>query len=69
MDLDLPVLSDNIDYVFTTPCCTCLKINHSISDYVILADKHGNVILFYFKSLTMVYNFGNIFQSQSVRSL
>ncbi|CAF4120718.1 unnamed protein product, partial [Rotaria magnacalcarata] len=24
-NLDLPILFDNIDYVFTTPCCTCLK--------------------------------------------
>ncbi|CAF3329524.1 unnamed protein product [Rotaria socialis] len=70
--LDLPILFDNIDYVFTTPCCTCLKtpnyrsISHTFNDYILLANQLGNVILFNFKSVTIVYNFGNIFQFQSV---
>ncbi|CAF3732656.1 unnamed protein product [Rotaria socialis] len=70
--LDLPILFDNIDYVFTTPCCTCLKtpnyrsISHTFNDYILLANQLGNAILFNFKSVTIVYNFGNIFQFQSV---
>ncbi|CAF1579332.1 unnamed protein product, partial [Rotaria sordida] len=70
--LDLPILFDKIDYVFTTPCCTCLKtinyysISHIFNDYIILANKFGNVILFYLKSLTIIYNFENIFQSQTI---
>ncbi|CAF3833599.1 unnamed protein product [Rotaria sordida] len=69
---NLPILFDKIDYVFTTPCCTCLKtinyysISHIFNDYIILANKFGNVILFYLKSLTIIYNFGNIFQSQTI---
>ncbi|CAF4344024.1 unnamed protein product, partial [Adineta steineri] len=48
---NLPVLFEKIDYVFTTPCCTCLKnttylsISHAFNDYVILTNKYGNVIL------------------------
>ncbi|CAF4163295.1 unnamed protein product [Rotaria socialis] len=70
--INLPILFDNIDYVFTTPCCTCLKtpnyrsISHTFNDYILLANQLGNVILFNFKSVTIVYNFGNIFQFQSV---
>ncbi|CAF4076631.1 unnamed protein product [Adineta steineri] len=69
---NLPVLFEKIDYVFTTPCCTCLKnttyrsISHAFNDYVILANKYGNVILFYFKSMSIVYDFGNIFQTQPI---
>ncbi|CAM4764806.1 unnamed protein product [Rotaria magnacalcarata] len=71
-NLDLPILFDNIDYVFTTPCCTCLKtlnyrsISHTFNDYILLANQLGNVILFNLKSITIMYNFGNIFQFQSV---
>jgi hypothetical protein len=70
IDLDVPIVSEKIDYVFTTPCCTCLQTTHSISnafnDYIILANRDGFAILFYLKSMTMIYNFGNIFQFQSV---
>ncbi|CAM4766158.1 unnamed protein product [Rotaria magnacalcarata] len=70
--INLPILFDNIDYVFTTPCCTCLKtlnyrsISHTFNDYILLANQLGNVILFNLKSITIMYNFGNIFQFQSV---
>ncbi|CAF1239997.1 unnamed protein product [Adineta steineri] len=69
---NLPILFEKIDSVFTTPCCTCLKnttyrsISHAFNDYVILANKYGNVILFYFKSMSIVYDFGNIFQTQPI---
>ncbi len=70
--IDLPILSQKIDYVFTTPCCACLQnttygsISYAFNEYIILANKDGNVILFYFKSMTLVYDFGNIFQYQPV---
>lgn len=62
--LDIPILLNKIDYVFTTPCCTCS--NSVFNDCIILANKQGDVILFSFKSMTVIYNFQNIFQSQSV---
>ncbi|CAF3007667.1 unnamed protein product, partial [Rotaria sp. Silwood2] len=72
---NVPILFNKIDYVFTTPCCTCLKsinyhsLSHIFNDYIILANKFGNVILFYLKTMTVVYNFGNIFQSQTICQL
>ncbi|CAF3630849.1 unnamed protein product [Rotaria sp. Silwood1] len=69
---NIPILFDKIDYVFTTPCCTCFKtstISNIFNDYIILANKFGNVILFYFKTMTVVYNFENIFQSQTICQL
>jgi hypothetical protein len=71
--LDVPILSNRIDYVFTTPCCTCLQttvfrsISHTFNDYVILGNQSGYVILFNLKSTTMVYDFGNLFHSQTVK--
>ena len=70
--VDVPILLENIDYAFTTPCCTCLKISHDRSrshifnDFTILANKLGQAVLFSFKSRTLIYDFGNIFQSHSV---
>ncbi|UJR32088.1 hypothetical protein I4U23_019556 [Adineta vaga] len=69
---NISVLFEKIDYVFTTPCCICYEniSYHSTSqiynDYVILANKNGDVNLFHLPSMAVAYNFENIFQSQSI---
>jgi len=40
-----------------------------LNELILLANRQGHVILFSFKSLTIVYNFGSIFQNQSAKLL
>ena len=63
---DVPILADRLHYLFTNPGCTG-NAAHLINDDVLLADQDGHTILFSFRSLTIVYDFGRILQSQSVR--
>lgn len=69
----LPILSMKIDSAFATPCCNCLQMDYSrvisgvFNDLIILTNRSGHVILFNIKSLTIMYDFGEIFQEYSVR--
>ena len=72
IEIDVSMLFDKINYIFTTPCCACLRnaTNHLASqdfnELAILADTKGNVNIFHFPSMSVIYDVPNIFQSQSV---
>ena len=61
-----------MDYVFTMPCCACERFKNEASigsefnDYAILADRTGHAILFCFKSMSLIHDFGNLLEDHSV---
>lgn len=67
------MLLPSVDQLFTTPCCACSgnsthrSANHAFDSYLILAGTNGHALLFSFQSMSIVYDFGNVFRSQSVR--
>ena len=41
-------------------------MSSAFNDYAILADRSGHAALFYFESMTVVYDFGNLLEAHSV---
>ncbi|CAF1214187.1 unnamed protein product [Adineta ricciae] len=69
---NVPISFDKINHIFTTPCCACLRnstdhlTSQDFNELAILADTKGNVNIFHFPSMSVIYNVPNIFQSQSI---
>lgn len=62
---DVPILAGRLHYLFPSPCCTG-NAAHVFNEDILLADQDGHTVLFSLQSLTIVYDFGRILQSQSV---